>query len=241
MGGIKLANKHRVVQMTEREKVLYIESQSGIPEKSLATKPEDFDPTSGHDISKFLRQNAKLESRGKELVAICNEILEKEPATKIVVFADGRIGAGEAARYALAKSGLGCTWLAHDDTVQEKNEKISWYQHGDATEADKQRPRVLLLHFEHAAGLNLQSECYNLIIFTPLYVGNGGTTDDPVADASTELQCIGRVYRAGQRRPQVQVFRIQVNGPEGEECLDGHLIRRNTDEETIAMAINADE
>ena len=62
-----------------------------------------------------------------------------------------------------------------------------------------------------------------MILFTPLYIGVGGTSGDPVSDASTELQAIGRVFRP-------------VNG---EEALDSHLIRRNTDKETIQMAVNA--
>ncbi|MGK3745240.1 MAG: hypothetical protein ACI8RD_002831 [Bacillariaceae sp.] len=175
------------------------------------------------------------------MIEICNGILEKDPKTKIVVFTDGRIGAGEAARDALVKSGLGCTCLDREDSVEETNKKIAWYQYGDATEEDKRRPRVLVLHFAHAAGLNLQTECYNMILFTPLYIGAGGTSGDAVADASTELQAIGRVYRPGQPQPFVFVYRIEVKGPANEECFDGQLIRRNTDKETIDMAINSGE
>lgn len=86
----------------------------------------------------------------------------------------------------------------------------------------------------NAAGLNLQKECYNLILYSSLYVGDGGITGDPVADASTEQQAIGRVFRPGQLRPEVSVYRIELQGPKGEECLDGYLIRRNTDENTLA-------
>ena len=117
----------------------------------------------------------------------------------------------------------------------------AWYQYADATEEDKQRPRVLVLHFEHAAGLNLQAECNNMILFSPLYVGVGGTSGDPVSDASTEMQAIGRVFRPGQPKAKVNVYRIELLGPDGEEALDTHLIRRNTDEETILMAVNADD
>lgn len=195
----------------------------------------------GHDISKILRQNAQFESRGTKLIEICDRILKKDPTTKIIVFTDGRINAGEAARDTLLKSGRGCTWLDRKDSVETKNKKIAWYQSGDATKEDIQRPRVLVLHFAHAAGLNLQTECYNVILFTPLYEGVGGTSGDAVADASTELQAIGRVYRAGQTHPLVFVYRIEMKGPAGEECFDGQLIRRNTDKETIAMAINSGE
>ena len=244
MDGITQIDHLEVVRMTAEEKALYIKSQKGIPTRnqSLAITVEDFDPSAGHDVSPFLRQNAKCTSRGAKLVDICNGILEKEPTTKIVVFTDGRIGAGEAARtFLCAEGGPGCTWLDQNDTVQEKNRKIGWYQTGDATEEDRNRPRVLVLHFEHAAGLNLQTECHHLILFSPYYVGDGGTTGDPVSDASTELQAIGRVFRPGQTNPEVHVYRIEVRGPEGEECLDGQLIRRNTNEETVQMATNAGE
>ena len=141
----------------------------------------------------------------------------------------------------MKEEGLGCTWLDADDSVELKNQKLAWYQYADVTEEDKKRPRVLVLHFAHAAGLNLQAECNNLILFAPLYVGDGGTSSDPVSDASTELQAIGRVFRPGQPQPKVHVYRIEVEGPDGEECLDTILIRRNTDEETLQMAVNADD
>ena len=144
-----------------------------------------------------------------------------------------------AREFLCADKRLGCTWLDRSDSVSVRNKKIGWYQNGDATLEDTARPRVLVLHFEHAAGLNLQSECHNLILFSPLYVGEGGSSSDPVADTSTELQAIGRVFRPGQPKPQVHVYRIEVKGPNGEECLDGQLIRRNIDKENIEMAVNA--
>ena len=240
MKGIELITHVKKIIMTEAEKVLYMKSQSGIEQskRSFAIKPEDFDPSAGHDVSKFLRQNAKFESRGRALVEICKKILSEkgQDKTKIIVFTDGRIGGGEAARdFLREEKSLGCTKLDQYDTVETKNKKIAWYQNGDATKEDKLRPRTLVLHFEHAAGLNLQTECNHLILFTPLY------TNDPVADASTELQAIGRVFRPGQTKPKVNVYRIEIQGPEGEDCLDGQLIRRNTDEDTIAMAINSND
>lgn len=275
MEGIELVSHQEVIKMSEDEGELYKKSQSGInpSAQSYAIKPEDFDVTAGHDVSKFLRQNAKLSCRGKKLVEvrfcpaiternvwfhahpkttvvfflflqICKQILSEKGSenSKIIVFTDGRIGAGDYARDCLmAEDSLGCTWLDKDDSVEVKNKKLAWYQYGDVTEEDKKRPRVLVLHFEHAAGLNLQAECNNMILFTPLYIGEGGTSGDPVSDASTELQAIGRVFRPGQPKSKVNVYRIEVQGPKGEECLDGHLIRRNTDKETIEMAVNADD
>ena len=74
-----------------------------------------------------------------------------------------------------------------------------------------------------------------------LYIGTGGTNSDAVADASSELQAIGRVYRTGQTKYEVNVYKIIVEGPKGEELLDGQLIprRNNTNDETVAMATNA--
>lgn len=210
-----------------------------LKDRSYSIQPADFDVTAGHDITKFLRQNARMGCRGRALINICKEILSKD-TTKIIVFADGAIGGGVAAReFLCAEEGLGCTWLDSTDSVQEKNKKIAWYQTADVTEEDRRRARVLVLNFEHAAGLNLQTESNNLILFTPLYVGEGGATGDDVADASTELQAIGRVYRPGQTKKEVNVYRIEVRGPNNEECLDGQIIRRNTDEKTVAMAVNA--
>ena len=72
MDGIELV-KHRVkVKMTIEEGELYIKSQSGLnpANKSYAITPEDFDVAAGHDISKFLRQNAKLSCRCQKLVEV---------------------------------------------------------------------------------------------------------------------------------------------------------------------------
>ncbi|KAL7551244.1 LOW QUALITY PROTEIN: hypothetical protein ACHAWF_014435, partial [Thalassiosira exigua] len=244
MEGIELVQPSVKIRMSAEEGDLYRKSQKGINPsvQSYAITPEDFDVAAGHDVSTFLRQNAKLVCRGQKLVELCRNILstESNKNTKIIVFADGRIGAGNIARdFLMEEEGLGCTWLGQEDSVEEKNKKTSMY--GYVTEHDKRRPRVLVLHFEHSAGLNLQAECNNLILFTPLYVGEGGKSGDPVSDASTELQAIGRVFRPGQQKSKVYVYRIEVEGPDGEECLDTHLIRRNTDKETIQMAVNADD
>jgi hypothetical protein len=232
-------------QMTPEEKDAYLASQHGLDKsaRSLSVRPENFDPSAGHDISKFLKQNADSPSRGKALVKTIEGILEKNPTTKIIVFADGRIGAGHMVKNYLDESGLGCTCLDSSEgaDVELQNELISYYQRADVTDEDKARPRTLVLHFEHAAGLNLQSECFNLILYTPLYVGDGGITGDPVFDASTEQQAIGRVYRPGQLRPEVFVHRLEMRGPDGEECLDGYLIRRNTSKATLAATTNAAE
>mmetsp|Transcript_26103 Transcript_26103/g.42787 ORF Transcript_26103/g.42787 Transcript_26103/m.42787 type:complete len:307 (+) Transcript_26103:230-1150(+) len=242
MNGVKLVEEVRSVNMTEAERKQYLENQHGIPSEArhLSVKPEDFNPASGQDITRLLRTNISLESRGKLLVSTCNEILEKDPETKIILFCDGRISGGVAAKKALENSGIGCTSLDANDSLEDQNKKICWYQRPDATDEDKRRPRVLMLSFDQgAAGLNLQTESYNVILFSPLYVGEGGASSDAVADVSTEQQAIGRCFRPGQSHPQVNLYRLQVHGPAGEECLDSHLIRRNRDPEMLREATNS--
>lgn len=240
MNGIELITHTCTTNMTEDEKDVYCRSQKGIPsnQQSLSITPEDFEDAS---ILPFLKQNAELESRGKKLVEICKNIQKEEKKTKIIVFTDGSCFAGEAAcAFLRADEDIGgCTSLSPQDNNETKNEKISWYQNADATKEDRNRPRILVLHFEHCAGLNLQSECNNLILFSPLYTGAGGTSSDVVADVSTEQQAIGRVYRAGQKKNKVNVYKLVVKGPNGEETLDGQILRRNTNKDTIAMATNA--
>jgi len=72
MEGIELVKHEEQVRMSEEEAELYKKSQSGINSavQSFAIKPEDFDVTAGHDVSKFLRQNAKLACRGKKMVEV---------------------------------------------------------------------------------------------------------------------------------------------------------------------------
>ena len=81
MEGIELV-EHRVkVRMSAEEGDLYKKSQSGISKQSYAITPEDFDPTAGHDVSKFLRQNAKLACRGQKLVEVSRFTLKMHQGT----------------------------------------------------------------------------------------------------------------------------------------------------------------
>lgn len=70
MEGIEKVHVRETVNMSEEEGSLYKKSQSGMSVPSYSTKVEDFDVTAGHDISKFLRRNANLVSRGKKLVEV---------------------------------------------------------------------------------------------------------------------------------------------------------------------------
>mgnify|MGYP005855426013 CR=1 FL=1 len=174
------------------------------------------------------------------MVDTCRNILSKDETAKIVVFTDGSIGSGRHARKYLEASELGCSCLETGESadVKKDNETIFFYQRPDVTEEDKTRPRILVLHYAHAAGLTLQSECYNLILYTPLYVGDRGVSGNAVDDASTEQQAIGRVFRPGQKHKEVNVYRLEVKGSDGEDCLDRMLIRRNTEKDTLAATTN---
>lgn len=156
MMGIKKIESRVDIWMSTKDKESYLSSQNGIPkhQRSLGIGVADFDPTAGHDVSVFLRQNAKLQSRGDALAKLCKQILKKDSKTKIIVFCDGSVGGGVAARKFLdAQDDLKCTLLEKSDSVEEKNRKISWYQKADQTVEDRKRPRILVLNFEHAGEL----------------------------------------------------------------------------------------
>ena len=156
MVGIKKVENHVDSCMDAEEEDSYLKSQHGIPpdQRNFSIGVTDFDPTAGHDVTVFLRQNAKLQSRGTALVKLCRNILKDDSTTKVIVFADGSVGGGVAAREFLnAADDLKCTWLDQHESVEEKNRKISWYQRADQTEEDRGRPRILVLNFEHAGML----------------------------------------------------------------------------------------
>ena len=94
MKGIEKIEKCVDVNMTAKEKESYLKSQRGIPSnhQTFSIGVRDFDPTAGHDVSVFLRENVKLPSRGKVLVNLCRDILKKDSTTKVIIFADGSVG-----------------------------------------------------------------------------------------------------------------------------------------------------
>ena len=93
-------------------------------------------------------------------------------------------------------------------------------------------PRVLLLSFENAAGLNLQYVCHHVVLYAPLWA------QDTVAAVANEQQAIGRVYRYGQTQ-QVTVHRMLMHKERGNsQTVDEHLHAMNTAEATINAATN---
>uniref|UniRef100_A0A7S1N9W5 Helicase C-terminal domain-containing protein n=1 Tax=Eutreptiella gymnastica TaxID=73025 RepID=A0A7S1N9W5_9EUGL len=100
------------------------------------------------------------------------------------------------------------------------------------TLSGEDRVSVLLLSFECAAGLNLQTCSHNVILYAPLF-----SRSDPVAAVAKEQQAIGRVWRYGQTQ-KVKVHRLVLQGPKGKPTVDQALIARNTDAELLQQASN---
>lgn len=242
---LQVIRKTVVRKMSAESGRAYLAGMSGIPtaDRGFGLTHNQFDPAVGADFRKLLKVNAGLPERGKALCDTVTSILEREPGTKILVFVDGSLDAGDRAREFLEAEKIACDWLdTLNDSNQEQNEKIGRFSTVDTTEEEKARPRVLILNFEHAAGLNLQAACHDLIFFTPLYSGLG-LQGDQVGDCSTELQAIGRIHRIGQTS-DVRIWRLTVHGPDGEANADGTvdvtLTARTTDKETVKMATNSD-
>mmetsp|Transcript_46905 Transcript_46905/g.47696 ORF Transcript_46905/g.47696 Transcript_46905/m.47696 type:complete len:219 (+) Transcript_46905:2492-3148(+) len=195
--------------------------------KSFALSADEL----GEKILNVLSITASSVARHKALTNSIDSILSTESTTKIIVFADTSYGGYTSALLALNNSSRTfCHVSDENDSVEKQNEIISWFRHLDATEEDRQRPRILLLSFSQAAGHNLQEACKNVVLYDPVYSGT-----DAVADASVEEQAVGRVMRQGQKY-DVTVFRIILKDPEGKRCLDDWIIERNVDEDVLRAA-----
>ena len=98
---------------------------------------------------------------------------------------------------------------------------------------------MLLLAYEDGAGLNLQHGCHHVVLFAPL-AGAAQNSEQIIAAIGKEQQSIGRVRRFGQQS-QVTVHRIVLQGPNGQETLDGVITKRNQHEDFIRSATNVGE
>lgn len=223
---VKLTRSQVSVNMSAEEGEEFIQSISCLQLSTFSVSADQL----GEKVGSILPISAKSKARHLALKQIIDSILEAEPTTKIVVFANASWGGYESAVQALKRCNRDFCHLTDDSTVKHQNEVISWFRHADATDEDRGRPRVLLLSFEQAAGHNLQEACHNVILFDPMYTGT-----DAVADASVEEQAVGRVMRQGQTS-DVAVTRIVVKGPDGEPCLDDWMINRNLDENVLRAA-----
>ena len=152
--------------------------------------------------------------------------------TKLVVFTPS----GEpfaAARDALKAAGVPTAVVVDNDDEHNEDVVKSFTQEvlQQALEKKGAAPRVLLLSFENAAGLNLQYVCHHVVLYAPLWA------QDTVAAVANEQQAIGRVYRYGQTQ-QVTVHRMLMHKEGTSQTVDEHLHAMNTAEATINAATN---
>lgn len=216
------------VSMSQSEGAIFLKAMEDLQLNSFTVQPAQL----GEKVGDTLALTASSKARQSALCETIDGILQAEPHTKIVVFANSSFGGYQSAKSALAASGKAFSHVSEASTVAEQNETISWFRHVDVTEEEKQRPRILLLSFEQAAGHNLQEACHNVILYEPYYSGS-----DAVADASVEEQSIGRVYRQGQKY-DVTVTRIILQGPNGERCLDADISDRNSQDDVLQAAMS---
>jgi len=214
------------VNMTEREGEKFMAAVNKAQQNSYSIAANVL----GEMTPDALEITASSEARQKALLDAIASIQENEPHTKIIVFATSY--GYESAVSALQNSPHAfCNVSNERDSVATQNETISWFRHVDATETDRQRPRILLLSFEQAAGHNLQAACHNVIMYDPVYTSSSSA----VGDASVEEQALGRVMRQGQTS-DVTCIRIVIKGPRGERCLDDWIVERNLDENVLRAA-----
>jgi hypothetical protein len=182
------------------------------------------------DLTEFewetlLQSSNRCPSRQEALVGLLRGIQKADPTTKVIVFAEEG-PAYEAAFAVLDREKLPLIHMELDSGA----ERVYEFGQPDLTEQDRERPRVALLRFEHAAGHNFQRVSHNVIMYAPLWLD-----EDGVGAAAKEQQAIGRVNRPGQTKT-VFVHRIMLQGPKGEKTIDHSLVERNTDKERIAKA-----
>lgn len=216
--------EHQEVQMKSETATVYKQCLADMDCDKDNFAP-DFDALPEVVLSKLLDQLAVADERGQELQRIIEQIqLNKGKHVKVTVFAADGV-AVDAARKAIMDKGLKVTEFGDTD--------FDAFAQPDVIEADKAKPRIALLTFDQAAGLNLQHSCSDIVLFAPLYTGS-----DPVTSCAKEQQAIGRVHRQGQTK-NVSVYRIILKGPRRQDTLDTVVLKRNTKEETI-KAVTSD-
>ena len=224
---MKLTREVVKVTMSESEGEAFLKVAAMAQLDSFAVTPDQL----GTNVGAALSITASSNARHGALMKAIDTIQQEEPDTKIIIFANTSYGGYQSAKLALELFGKKhCHISDTTHTVTQQNEIISWFRHVDLTEEAKARPRILLLSFEQAAGHNLQTACHNVILYDPYY-----SCGDAVADASVEEQAIGRVMRIGQTC-NVKCTRIEVRGPNNEQCLDTWIINRNLDDDVLAAA-----
>jgi hypothetical protein len=158
---VSLQRVQRDVNMSEAEGSEYMAYVSKAGYSTFSVVADNL----GENTEEVVELSASSKARHEALIDTICSIQEKEPTTKIIVFAT-TAGGYASALEGLKKSDIAfCNVSNERDSVERQNEIISWFRHEDATEEDRKRPRVLLLSFEQAAGHNLQAACHNCILY----------------------------------------------------------------------------
>ena len=181
---------------------------------------------------------ADAHERGAALSRCVERIHAAEPMAKVLVFAP-MTSFDQAAR---AVQALGLpTEVARPGEEQERTAELVLEFDEPPTELSmrQQKCRVLLLAYEDGAGLNLQHGCWHVVLYAPL-ASPPKDSEKVIAAVGKEQQSIGRVRRAGQKHT-VSIYRIVLEGPDGEKTIDGLLHERNADEQLIRSATNTGE
>jgi hypothetical protein len=222
---VKLHRNQCCVNMSKEEGSLFLRTIGKMQLSSFSVSADQL----GEMTAEVLQITAGSKARQQALKDRVESIQKEDPETKIIVFAT-TIGYESALLALQSSDSKFCNVSNERDNIERQNEIISWFRHADATEEDRNRPRILVLSFEQAAGHNLQAACHNILLFDPFY-----STLDAVADASVEEQAVGRVFRQGQMN-DVNCTRIVVKGPDGEPCVDDWIVQRNLDEDVLRAA-----
>ena len=181
---------------------------------------------------------ADAEERGTTLAQCVRRIHADEPLAKVLVFAP--MSSFEAAARAVQALGLPAE-VAKPGEDQERTAELVLEFDEPPTELSVQQNkcRLLLLAYEDGAGLNLQHGCHHVVLYAPL-ASPPKDSEKVIAAVGKEQQSIGRVRRAGQKH-KVRIYRIVLEGPNGEKTIDGLLHERNADEQLIRSATNTAE
>ena len=223
---VSLERTQKFVNMSQSDGEKFLSAIKLANLNSFSITPDQL----GDYVGDALTVTASATARHSALFEIIDSIQKNEPDTKIIIFANAVYSGYSSALKALNDSGRKFANVHQNHSVMEQNEIISWFRHADVTDEDRLRPRMLLLSFDQAAGHNLQEACHNVIMYDPMYSGPDG-----VADASVEEQALGRVMRQGQKH-NVTCYRIIVQSPKGEPCLDDVIVKRNTDDTILCQA-----
>ena len=183
---------------------------------------------------------AEAKERRHALVESIRVIHADEPLAKVLVFAPhkGFQAAAEAVK-ALAGPTFKVQVITPGERQEQAAELVLAFDEPPLQATYKAKCRVMLLAYEDGAGLNLQHGCHHVVLYAPL-AGSGHDQEAIIGAVGKEQQSIGRVRRFGQKS-LVTVHRIVLQGPNGQETLDGVITKRNQHDDFIRCATNVGE